>query len=383
MQESLTGREQEVLNMLLDGAVPKEIAFSLNISYDTVLTHQKSLYRKLEVHSINELIGKYPLDNSDEQATKLQIKKTLGFPLVCVFWNNAPWAWRYIVDPDLFFNDNEWKPSPFKLGRGNKITEGDEYIIEAVYMSNVDLDVMFAVFVDNFAAAEDPANWNPLSEYVTLNSHIKAHVKYSAAIKIHIDKTSSESIPEANLLALFADACEKTQQPVVTFEKFEITLVPKIKIEDTLPQPLSITFHEYYPPNGWHYKITPDLFLYDNKYRPSPFKLGKGNIITKGDSYLINLSYTPKIDIDHIEVGFLDNTVSEPTYVMPLTAFRTIQRHTKANTKYSATLRLVAFKSSSKAVPEANVFDLVATPCEETSQPTLIFDNIEIVKIKI
>ncbi|MDR0301759.1 MAG: helix-turn-helix transcriptional regulator [Treponema sp.] len=63
MQESLTGREQEVLNMLLDGAVPKEIAFSLNISYDTVLTHQKSLYRKLEVHSINELIGKYPPDN--------------------------------------------------------------------------------------------------------------------------------------------------------------------------------------------------------------------------------------------------------------------------------------------------------------------------------
>jgi DNA-binding CsgD family transcriptional regulator len=227
MQESLTGREQEVLNMLLDGAAPKEIAFSLNISYDTVLTHQKSLYRKLEVHSLNELIGKYPPDNSDEQATKLQIKKILTFPLVCVFWDNSPWAWRYIVDPDLFFNGNEWKPSPFKLGKGNKITEGDEYIIEAVYTSNIDLDALFAVFVDNFAPAEDPANWNPLSEYITLNSHIKAHTKYSATLRLVAFKSSSQAVPEANVFDLVATPCEETRQPTLLFDNIEIV---KVKI---------------------------------------------------------------------------------------------------------------------------------------------------------
>jgi DNA-binding CsgD family transcriptional regulator len=381
MQESLTGREQKIFNMLLDGAVPKEIALSLNISYDTVLTHQKSLYRKLEVHSINELIGKYAPANSDEQATKLQIKKVLTFPLTVTFYDNSPWGWRCNIDPDLFFNGDEWKPSPFKLGKGNRITEGDEYIIKAAYTSNVDLDRLEAVLADNFADTGDLVNWNPLTGYERLSTHVKANTKYNAAIKLRVDKSSSIAIPEANLLVLFAFPFEKTHQPAVTFQEFEITLVPKIQIEDPLPQPLSVTFSEYNPPFGCHYKITPDLFLYENRYRPSPFKLGKGNTITEGDSYLINLSYTPNVDIDHMEVAFVDGTAGES--VMPLSAFRTIIRNVKANTRHSATLRLVTYKSSSKAVPEANLFMLVVHPFKGDSQPTLLFDNIEIVKIKI
>jgi len=59
MKEELTTREHEIFNMLLDGTAPKEIAYSLNISYQTVLFHQKKIYRKLEVHSINELLINY------------------------------------------------------------------------------------------------------------------------------------------------------------------------------------------------------------------------------------------------------------------------------------------------------------------------------------
>jgi DNA-binding CsgD family transcriptional regulator len=99
MQESLTGREQEVLNMLLDGAVPKEIALSLNISYDTVLAHQKSLYRKLDVHSINELMGKYSPDNpgvkhssNKKNSTESVFIKKLDF-ISGVFFD-----WFYIKD---------------------------------------------------------------------------------------------------------------------------------------------------------------------------------------------------------------------------------------------------------------------------------------------
>jgi hypothetical protein len=44
--------------LLSEGSIPKEIASSLNISYATVLEHQKSIYRKLNVHSINELFSK-------------------------------------------------------------------------------------------------------------------------------------------------------------------------------------------------------------------------------------------------------------------------------------------------------------------------------------
>ena len=56
---NLTSREQEIFTMLLAGKAPKEIAYVLKISYDTVLYHQKKLYRKLEVQSRMELFAKY------------------------------------------------------------------------------------------------------------------------------------------------------------------------------------------------------------------------------------------------------------------------------------------------------------------------------------
>jgi DNA-binding CsgD family transcriptional regulator len=55
----LTPREQEIFAMLLSGAAPKEIAHTLKISYDTVLYHQKKLYRKLGIQSRAELFARY------------------------------------------------------------------------------------------------------------------------------------------------------------------------------------------------------------------------------------------------------------------------------------------------------------------------------------
>ena len=55
----LTSREQNVYDLLIKGSTAKKIADSLNISYNTVLAHQKSLYRKLGVRSINELLSRY------------------------------------------------------------------------------------------------------------------------------------------------------------------------------------------------------------------------------------------------------------------------------------------------------------------------------------
>jgi len=55
----LTKRERELFTKLLAGATPKEIAYELKIAHGTFLTHQRNLYRKLEVHTINELLTKY------------------------------------------------------------------------------------------------------------------------------------------------------------------------------------------------------------------------------------------------------------------------------------------------------------------------------------
>jgi len=51
----LTERELAVAKLLLSGSIYKEIAFELGISLSTVRTHTMSLYRKLGIHSREEL----------------------------------------------------------------------------------------------------------------------------------------------------------------------------------------------------------------------------------------------------------------------------------------------------------------------------------------
>jgi len=52
----LTSREEEILDLLARGLVPKEIAAKLGISYFTVQTHIKSIYEKLHVRSRTEAV---------------------------------------------------------------------------------------------------------------------------------------------------------------------------------------------------------------------------------------------------------------------------------------------------------------------------------------
>ncbi len=59
LSEPLTPRENEVLLLLAEGLLYKEIGDRLEIKIDTVGTHIKSLYRKLHVRSRTEAIMKY------------------------------------------------------------------------------------------------------------------------------------------------------------------------------------------------------------------------------------------------------------------------------------------------------------------------------------
>lgn len=52
----LTTREQQILDLLSDGFVAKKIAQKINVSYETVRCHQKSIYKKLQVHSLYEAV---------------------------------------------------------------------------------------------------------------------------------------------------------------------------------------------------------------------------------------------------------------------------------------------------------------------------------------
>ncbi|HEU5078699.1 MAG TPA: response regulator transcription factor [Opitutaceae bacterium] len=57
--EALSPREDEILQLLSEGLLYKEIADRLNIKLDTVCTHVKRIYRKLHVHSRTQAVRKY------------------------------------------------------------------------------------------------------------------------------------------------------------------------------------------------------------------------------------------------------------------------------------------------------------------------------------
>lgn len=56
--EPLTGREEEVLRLLVGGFIKKEIADQLDISQHTVDMHLRSVYRKLHVRTQTEAVSK-------------------------------------------------------------------------------------------------------------------------------------------------------------------------------------------------------------------------------------------------------------------------------------------------------------------------------------
>ncbi len=55
---NLSKREKEVLNELCDGKSYKMVADALNISRDTVRSHIRNIYKKLEVNSKSEAVAK-------------------------------------------------------------------------------------------------------------------------------------------------------------------------------------------------------------------------------------------------------------------------------------------------------------------------------------
>lgn len=58
-QSNLTERESEILQLLMHGNSYKEIAAAIFISVETLNSHIKNIYKKLNVHSRSELSAKY------------------------------------------------------------------------------------------------------------------------------------------------------------------------------------------------------------------------------------------------------------------------------------------------------------------------------------
>jgi LuxR family maltose regulon positive regulatory protein len=72
--DQVSKRELEVLRAMANGASKREAAEQLFVSYNTVHSHVRSLYQKLDAHSLGEAIARARelglMDNSTEEARK-------------------------------------------------------------------------------------------------------------------------------------------------------------------------------------------------------------------------------------------------------------------------------------------------------------------------
>lgn len=56
MKDILTTREREVVQLLAEGKSTKEVAVALGLSVKTAETHRSNIMRKLDIHSVSELV---------------------------------------------------------------------------------------------------------------------------------------------------------------------------------------------------------------------------------------------------------------------------------------------------------------------------------------
>lgn len=67
MKDRLTTREREVVRLIAEGKSSKDVGDSLDMSVKTVETHRANVMRKLQVHSVSELV-RYAIRNQIVQA---------------------------------------------------------------------------------------------------------------------------------------------------------------------------------------------------------------------------------------------------------------------------------------------------------------------------
>lgn len=64
---TLTAKEFEVFNFLIEGYTMKETSKLLNVKYSTINSHTKSIYKKLGVNSRSQLIIRFHKNIKDKE----------------------------------------------------------------------------------------------------------------------------------------------------------------------------------------------------------------------------------------------------------------------------------------------------------------------------
>jgi len=276
MQNKLTSREQEILDMLLKGLTPKEIAYNLNIKYATVDFHRNSLYRKLDVQSIQELFVKYgkaEQANTAEQnnpqppryapeteaagaapavqtaqitaASFTAIKKNL-VPAIIIALAISILLNLYFIFSSTILNitgksssyASEEKPLIIPMKQHEpwgwiflyhppnffnpKITEGEIYTLHYKFSSDVDLDFLYIILADDLGTVSEPYYMQLSKKAFISFGNVIANTEYAGNVSIMAQKSASSEDHYANIIEINTNNGAKSQ-PTITFTKFELS----------------------------------------------------------------------------------------------------------------------------------------------------------------
>jgi len=286
MQNKLTSREQEILDMLLKGLTPKEIAFNLNIKYATVDFHRNSLYRKLDVQSIQELFVKYGKAeqvNTAEQnnpqpphyvpeteaadpaaaeytaqaaAPSFTAKKKKHIPAIIIalaisILLNLYFIFSFISQKSTALNitgksssyASEEKPLIIPMKQHNpwgwiflfhppnffdpKITEGEIYTLHYQFSSDVDLDFLYIILADNLGTVSEPYYMQLSKKTFISFGNVIANTEYAGNVSLTAQKSASSEDHYANIIEINTNNGAKSQ-PTITFTKFELSKIKSV-----------------------------------------------------------------------------------------------------------------------------------------------------------
>jgi len=246
MPEELTSREQEILNMLLDGISPKDISYKLNISYKTVDYHRGKLYRKLDVQNIQELFSKYSKGAYNRIGSSASLTNKTKKPLIFLIpaavliifiicltlflRHQAPSGGKpatlsvtkenpliiYLNDNEPWGYDNQFYP--FKINN-SRIMAGDVYTFSYSFVSNIDIGTLYIHFVDRLN--EEERFYAMLSSHAYIKGSVIANIEYNGTLTIIATKNASSSDPNANLICVSSTPYTPSQ-PTIIFTRFEL-----------------------------------------------------------------------------------------------------------------------------------------------------------------
>ena len=281
MQNRLTSREQEILDMLLKGLTPKEIAYNLNIKYATVDFHRNSLYRKLDVQSIQELFVKYgkaEQANTAEQnnpkpphyvpeteatgtapvvhtaqivtpsftAKKKNLVPAIIIALAISFLLNL-----YFIFSSTVLNITGKSSSyasikkpliiPMKQHEpwgwiflyhppnffNPKITEGEIYTLHYKFSSDVDLDFLYIILADDLGTVSEPYYMQLSKKAFISFGNVIANTEYAGNISLTAQKSASSADHYANIIEINTNNGAKSQ-PTIIFTKFELNIIKSV-----------------------------------------------------------------------------------------------------------------------------------------------------------